>query len=117
MPDTQEVGGSNPSGPTKTYRKPLFCRGLRVCGYNTGADAFFLFSALRWAAYGNCSLFSDHFLTERGLSEEQARYYQHAFRIIEDFAEAGSFPGGYTRAPRRRSSAPPACLASTRAPT
>jgi hypothetical protein len=54
---------------------------------------------------------------ERGLSEEQACYYQHAFRVIEDFAEAGSFPGGYTRASCGITRLPPACPASTRAPT
>ncbi len=31
------------------------------------------------------------------LPDERARYYQHAFRVLDRFAHAGSFPGGYTR--------------------
>ncbi len=31
------------------------------------------------------------------LSDEKARYYQHAFQVLGEFANAKSFPGGYTR--------------------
>jgi hypothetical protein len=31
------------------------------------------------------------------LSDEKARYYQHAFQVLDEFANAKSLPGGYTR--------------------
>ncbi len=31
------------------------------------------------------------------LDEKKARYYQHAFGVLDEFANARSFPGGYTR--------------------
>jgi hypothetical protein len=31
------------------------------------------------------------------MEEAKARYYQHAFLVLDQFAEARSFPGGYTR--------------------
>jgi hypothetical protein len=36
------------------------------------------------------------------LDEERARYYQHAFQVLDAFAEAGSFPGGYTRSTAKK---------------
>jgi hypothetical protein len=36
------------------------------------------------------------------LSEEKARYYQHALQVLGEFAEAGSFPGGYTRSTMKK---------------
>ena len=31
------------------------------------------------------------------LDDDKARYYQHAFQVLDEFANAKSFPGGYTR--------------------
>jgi hypothetical protein len=31
------------------------------------------------------------------LSEAKARYYRHAFQVLDAFANARPFPGGYTR--------------------
>ena len=36
------------------------------------------------------------------LDAVKARYYQHAFRVLDAFAEAGSFPGGYTRSTAKK---------------
>ncbi len=32
----------------------------------------------------------------------KGRYYQHAFAALDEFAQAGSFPGGYTRSTQRK---------------
>jgi hypothetical protein len=36
------------------------------------------------------------------LDDEKARYYQHAFEVLDEFAEAKSFPGGYTRSTEKK---------------
>jgi hypothetical protein len=36
------------------------------------------------------------------MDEAKARYYQHALPVRDDFAEAGGFPGGYTRSTAKK---------------
>ncbi len=36
------------------------------------------------------------------LDDAKARYYQHAFAVRDEFAKAGSFPGGYTRSTAKK---------------
>jgi hypothetical protein len=36
------------------------------------------------------------------LSEAQGRYYQYAFRVLDEFAHAKSFPGGRTRSTHKK---------------
>jgi hypothetical protein len=36
------------------------------------------------------------------LDEAKARYYQHAFQVLGEFANAKSFPGGYTRSTMKK---------------
>ena len=36
------------------------------------------------------------------LSPTKARYYQHALPVLDQFAEARSFPGGYTRSTAKK---------------
>jgi hypothetical protein len=36
------------------------------------------------------------------MTAEKARYYRHALPVRGEFAEAGSFPGGYTRSTAKK---------------
>jgi hypothetical protein len=36
------------------------------------------------------------------LDDAKARYYQHAFEVLGEFANAKSFPGGYTRSTMKK---------------